>query len=249
MPKLVYAILHLPSDSAATDSLIGEVSGISGNRLYLVSQQNISALTSNCSNGKEAWTKENALIFAHIIETFSEKYTLLPVRFPTLVESDEVITGLLKTHFLAFENNLKMVENKSEFGLKVLWDYDKVKAEIKNKPEVTGVKSDDYFSKNSVTTNYLFEKIKKHKLDDAILNFVDEFIESLNIRLKLIPYEAKFKKMVSDTIMLDAVFLIGNEHHGQIKEVVIFLGEQYSGLQFLVTGPWPPYSFTEVKIE
>ncbi len=248
MPKLIYAILHQASDSA-TAALIGNVAGISGERLYLISQQNISALASNYSAGQEPWKKEKALEFAQIIETFSEKYTLLPVRFGTVVAADTDITKLLKTHYEAFENNLKKVENKSEFGLKVLWDFEKVKVEMKNKPEVTGLRSDDYFSKNSTTTNYLFGKIKKLKLDDAIMHFVDEFIESLNSRLNSISFDANFKKMVSGSIMLDAVFLINKKNHGQFKAAVVSLGDQYPGLQFLITGPWPPYSFTDVKIE
>lgn len=249
MPKLIYAILRHPTDSAATASMFAGVSGMSGAQMYLVSHQNIGALVSSFSTSQDSWTKENALEFAQIIESFFEKTNLLPVRFATVVESDEVISKLLQTHYEAFENNLKKVENKSEFGIKVLWDYQKVKVEIKSKPEVTGVKSGDYFSKNNATTNYLFEKIKKHRLDDAILNFVNEFIETLNVCLKSLPYEAKLKKMVSDSIMLDAVFLIEKERNGKFKDVIISLGDQYPGLQFLITGPWPPYSFTEIKIQ
>jgi hypothetical protein len=249
MPKLIYAILENPTDKAATATLIAGVSGIFGAQLYLVSNQNISALVSNFNTGVNSWTRENALEFAQIIERFFGKTNLLPVRFGTVVESDEVISKLLQSHFDAFQNNLKKVENKSEFGIKVLWDYGKIKNDMMNKPEVTGVKSGDYFSKSTATANYLFEKIKKNKLEDAILNYVDDFIETVNHRLNPIPFEAKFKKMVSDSIMLDAVFLIENDKHRQFKDMVVSLGEHFSGLQFLITGPWPPYSFTEVKIE
>ncbi|MCF8230516.1 MAG: GvpL/GvpF family gas vesicle protein [Bacteroidales bacterium] len=249
MPKLIYAIIPNPSHSAGTASPAAISPGIAGAQLHLVSNQNISALVSNFSTDQDSWSKENALEFAQIIERFFMKTNLLPVRFATVVESDEVIFKLLQSHHDAFQNNLKKVEHKSEFGIKVLWDYGKIKNEMMSKPEVTGVKSGDFFSKDTATTNYLFEKIKKNKLEDAILNFVDEFIETMNHRLKPIPFEAKFKKMVSDSIMLDAVFLIENDKHGQFKKVVVSLGEQYPNLQFLITGPWPPYSFTEIKIE
>jgi hypothetical protein len=249
MPKLIYAILRNLTDSTATVSLVNQTTGIAGTQLYLVSNQNIAALVSDFNTGTNSWTKENVLEFGKIIEHFSEKINLLPVRFGTAVESDEVISKLLLNHYEAFESNLKKVKNKSEFGIKVLWDYGKIKNEMMNKPEVTGVKSGDYFSKNTATTNYLFEKIKKNKLEDAILKYVDDFIETMNHRLKPIPYEAKFKKMVSDSIMLDAVFLIQAKQRPQFKEIVVSLGEQFPDLQFLITGPWPPYSFTEVKIE
>lgn len=249
MPKLIYAIIPNPSHSAGSASPATISPGIAGTQLHLVSNQNISALVSNYSTDQDSWTKENALEFAQIVEHFFEKTNLLPVRFGTVVESDEVVSKLLQTHYKAFESNLKKVENKSEFGIKVMWDYGEIKTEMMSKPEVTGVKADDYFSKNTATTNYLFEKIKKNKLEDAILNYVDKFIEILNTRLKSIPYEAKYKKMVSDSMMLDAVFLIENDKHGQFKDVIISLGGQYSNLQFLITGPWPPYSFTEIKIE
>lgn len=249
MNKIIYAILDSQNSDLIPKDLLTEKTGVAGAVLYPVSFINISAIASNCGSGKQTWVKESVLEFAGVIEKLSEHTNLLPVRFGTILQSDDVIRQLLLNNYDDFESNLKKVANKAEFGLKVLWDYEKLKNEIKDKSGSVEIKAGDYFKQNTVHTNYLLGKMKQHKLDDAVLQYVEKFIVEINHCLKPLNPETKFKKMVSDSIMLDAVFLIKKTHYQEFKHVIETVGQQHADLQFLLTGPWPPYSFVDIHIE
>jgi hypothetical protein len=249
MNKLIYAILDSQNSDIASEGLLTEETGVAGAVLYPVSFKNISAIVSNCGPGKQTWVKKSVLEFAGVIEKLSEHTNLLPVRYGTMLQSDEVIRQLLQSHYDAFKSNLKKVANKAEFGLKVLWDYEKLKNEIKEKSGAVEIKSGDYFKQNTVHTNYLLGKMKRHKLDDAVLQYVEKFIEEINHSFIPLNPETKFKKLVSDSIMLDAVFLIEKSKHNDFKAIIEIIGQQHADFQFLLTGPWPPYSFVDIHIE
>jgi hypothetical protein len=248
MSKIIYAILDQTASGENLKTIFSEITGLCKAELYLVSSGNISALVSNCYQEKQTWAKEQVLEFAGVTEKLSEYTNLLPVRFDTILHSDDAIRQLLETHYTAFVNNLKKTADKAEFGLKVLWDFEKTKNEINKKSKTDEIQAGDYFRRSTANTSYLFEKLKKHKSDEALLQYVETFAEKIIQALKPINPEAKFRKMVSDSIMLDAVFLIDKAQQDIFKEEIVALAKPYGDLQFLITGPWPPYSFIDIKI-
>jgi len=249
MSKLIYAIIDHNNKQDIRNAFFSCTSGISAAKLYAVSEHNISAIVSSFSSGGQTWAKEQVLEFASVTEKLSEHVNLLPVRFGTILKSDDDIRQLLVKHYNAFETNLKKTANKIEFGLKVLWDCEKIKHEIKKKSEPNELNAGDYFRQSSIHTNYLFEKMKQHKLDDAVLQYVDKFIDNIRGAIQALNSDTKFKKTVSDSIMLDAVFLVNKKQYDEFKDIIISFGNQHAGLQFLLTGPWPPYSFMDIRIE
>ncbi len=248
MSKIIYAIIDHHNKHDVLKSFFESTPGISGARLYALTQNNISAVASSFSPGGQSWAKEQVLDFASITEKLSEHFNLLPVRFGSVMQSDDAIRELLMKNHDAFETNLRKVENKAEFGLKVLWNFEKTKNEIKQRSKPDEICAGDYFKKSSVHTNYLFEKMKQHKLDDAVLQYVEKFIDDIRGVMQALSPDIKFKKMVSDSIMLDAVFLVSKNQHTGFKDIIVSLGQQHPDLQFLLTGPWPPYSFTDIRI-
>lgn len=249
MSKIIYAFIDLNNKQDILSAFFSSTPGISGAKLFAVTENNIAAIASSFSSGGQTWAKEQVLEFAGVIEKLSEYVNLLPVRFGTILKSDDDIRQLLVTHYSAFETNLKKTANKTEFGLKVLWDFEKTKNEIKKKSEPIEIHARNYFRQSSVHTNYLFEKMKQHKLDNSVLQYVEKFINDIREAMQALNPDTKFKKMISDSIMLDAVFLVNKKQHDEFKDIIVSFGKQHTGLQFLLTGPWPPYSFMDIRIE
>ncbi len=248
MSKIIYAILDQTASGENLKTIFSEITGLCKAELYLVSSGNICALVSNCKQEKQTWTKEQVLEFAGITEKLFEYANLLPVRFGTILQADDTIRQLLETHYTAFVNNLIKTSGRAEFGLKVLWDFEKIKTDISIKSKPDQIQAGDYFKRSTANTSYLFEKLKKHKADEALLQYVETFTKKIIQALKPLNCDANFKKMISDSIMLDAVFLIDKTQQEIFKEEIVALGNAYSDLQFLITGPWPPYSFIDIKI-
>lgn len=249
MDKIIYAILASNQRKTELNDLLKGIRGISGSDLYALSFNDISVAVSDFTPSKFTINKELAIDFARVIEELSQQVTLLPVRFGTFLKSDEIVNQLLINHYDSFLKNLQKVENKYEFGLKALWDYEKCSEQIRVKAESEKVKADDYFSTSTIHTNYLLEKIKKHRLEDALLKHVEQLIEDISRRLAQINPDFKFKKMVTNSIILDAVFLVEKNKRDEFIQAIEALKQQKADLQFLLTGPWPPYSFVDITIE
>jgi hypothetical protein len=247
--KIIYAIVASNRSHAKLGDLMKGIQGISGSTLYALSFKGISVAVSDFTPSKFTINKGLAIDFARVIEELSQSVTLLPVRFGTFLKSDEIINQLLINHYDSFLKNLHQVENKYEFGLKVLWDYEKCSEEIRVKVASEEVKAADYFSTSTVYTNYLLEKIKKNRLEDALLKHIEQLIEEVSRHLAQINPDCKFKKMVTNNIILDAFFLVKKNKKDEFIKAIEALKQQQADLQFLLTGPWPPYSFVDIAID
>jgi len=249
MEKIIYAIIANKGNPQQVNEIAKNIRGITGSNLYALNFEDISVAISDFPASKFVVSKELAIDFARVIEELSQHLTVLPIRFGTAVKSDEIVNQLLSGNYHAFLNNLLKVEDKHEFGLKVIWDYDKCSEKIKKIVESEPYTIDTFFTKSTVSTNYLLEKVKKHRLEDALLKHVEQLIEEISWHLTQINPESKFKKMLSQSIILDGVFLVEKAKKEAFIVAIEALNLLHDDLHFLLTGPWPPYSFVEITIE
>lgn len=249
MEKIIYAIIANKGNPQQVNEITKNIRGITGSNLYALNFEDISVAISDFPASKFVVSKELAIDFARVIEELSQNLTVLPIRFGTAVKSDEIINQLLSGNYHTFLNNLLKVENKHEFGLKVIWDYDKCSEKIKKIVELEPYTIDTFFTKSTASTNYLLEKVKKHRLEDALLKHVEQLIEEISWHLTQINPESKFKKMLSQSIILDGVFLVEKAQKEVFIKAIEALNLLHDDLHFLLTGPWPPYSFVEITID
>jgi len=248
MKKIIYAILLTNRNHAETSDLMNGIKGITDADIYTISFNDISIAVSDFTLPKEATNKELAIDFARVIEALSQQLTLLPVRFGTFIKSDEIANKLLINHYDSFFRNLQKVEDKCEFGLKVLYDHDTFIKKISAKA-AADIDPREYFSTTTIHTNYLLEKIKKNKLEDTLLKYVEQLIEDISLHLIQINPDSKFTKMVTNSILLDAAFLIKKSKKDEFIQAIEVFNQEHKDLQFLLTGSWPPYSFVDIVIE
>ena len=87
-------------------------------------------------------------------------------------------------------------------------------------------------------------KVVKKGLEDEPNGLVKEILEPLNkLAVKTIQGD-KF----SDRLLLNNSFLVEKKKFSQFSEKVGELEGKNPELKFLYTGPWPPYSFVNIKI-
>jgi len=249
MKKIIYAILSTNQSHTDISDLMNGMKGIMGADIYALSFNDISIAVSDFTSSKDLTNRELAIDFAGVIEALSQQVTLLPVRFGTFIKTDEIVQQLLINHYDSFLKNLQKVENKCEFGLKVLCDYETFSHKISAQAAAVEVQPSEYFSTNTIHTNYLLEKIKINKLEDSLFTYVDQLIEDISLQLTQINPDSKYKKMVTNSILLDAVFLVEKNKKDEFIQAISSFEQQHDALQFLVTGSWPPYSFVDIVIE
>jgi hypothetical protein len=248
---LIYSILSLKINPGQLSVLLNRMKGISGTGLFAVSFNEISAVVSETESAAIIAVKSNAIEYAGIIEKLSHDFTLLPMRFGSVMGSDIEIIKMLETNYSEIQTNLNQVENKFEFGLKVFCDSEKLKEGLQSKTgnETKTSASIDQEIKKSVFRDYVNKKLKEHRLEELMLNFIDSVIEKITRHLARLNAVSKFKKMATASIIVDAVFILDKGSKDDLIDTVRVLQDDYPELNFVLTGPWPPYNFVETTIK
>ena len=237
--KCIYAVL----DSNQNSDL--GIKGLNGGAVYTLAYKDISAAVSDIEKDDLKVNEACALSYGRIIESIMEGCALLPMRFGTLVKGDREVIGLLEECYDKFTVNLRQVRGKSEYGLKVFWDVEKINLQLMVPGGKEDLKGLDRLKGDSPYKGYLLGKLKEHKLEEALVKKAQGIIEDIHKPLAELSFLNKFKKMTTQKIILDAVYLVEKEKKDVFVRGFKELSERRQDLKFLLTGPWPPYNFVE----
>ena len=244
--KCIYAILD-PNVNGSDHK--PDIMGLGSSSVYFVGFRDISAAVSNVNRDTIKVSSDIAFSYEKIIEDLWAKFNLLPMRFGTVMKNDTNIVEILKRNYSDFVDNLKKVENKSEFGLKILLDMNKIDYKSENTFNLDNYKKLKQLNKNSIYRNYLIDKLKQHKSEDSFMKKIDDIIEEIHNPLQKLSYLYKVKKMVTPKIILNATYLIKNDIKEEFIQTIKQIKREKRDLNFLLTGPWPPYNFVNLSIK
>jgi hypothetical protein len=225
--------------------------GIAEAELAVISFNQIMAVVSDIEKADLVANQANAFVFAQVIETLGKQYPLLPMRFGSIMASNDAVTKMLERNYTEIQHNLGKIENKSEFGLKIFCDSEKLTAEliVKSETATSPTVKPDTDTKNSVFREYVNKKLKEHRLEALMLTYVDSVITLVSEHLAQLNSINKIQKMATRSIIIDAVFLVEKERKSEVIQVVADMQNQYPGLNFILTGPWPPYNFVDFIVK
>jgi len=251
MGIIIYCILLVKRDTEKLNSLLNDIKGISNTDLFAISSNEIAVVVSDIEKHGLTADRSNTLKYASVVEQIFQQFALLPMRFGSVIESREMVTKLLERNYIEILQNLYKVESKYEFGLKVFCDSGKLKEELieKSSDNIQAPVKTVPEIKRSVFRDYVDKKLREHKLEELMLAYVDQVISKITTYLSMFNSVNKFRKMVTETTILDAIFLIDKDHKSAIIHAVDDLQGQYPTLNFILTGPWPPYNFVEITLK
>ena len=96
-------------------------------------------------------TRENVLAHERVNEAVMRDHTVIPMSFGTVFKTRDDIIELLRGAYSAFIDVLLKMEDKVEFGLKVLWERDEVVKQIEREDDdVRQLKSEIFESLRDV---------------------------------------------------------------------------------------------------
>lgn len=243
---MLYAITVLPDQPEFLLSFLSTVRGVDNSKLSVISHNGLMAIFGETVKGKAVANTENVLMYATVIEAMFRNFTVLPVRYGTLMDSEKAVIALLEKYGKAFKQNLSRLENKEELSLKVLWDPQKGNDKIRQ--QLQAYRAVAPFTGNSVSKEYLLRKLKEHQFENALQSYVKRLVDEIGKLVIRFNTLHQFKKMVSETIILDAVFLLEKGQKKAFTQAIEQLRNKHESLHFFLTGPWPPYSFVELNI-
>jgi len=241
--KYVYCVIE------ASDQLrFGPIGiGADPSDVYSVHFRNLAAVVSDAPLEVLDSTRENVLAHERVNETVMREHTVIPMSFGTIFKTREDIVELLRSAAEAFGDVLNKMQNKLEFGLKVLWDRDQAVRELENEDEDIGRLKKEISSQKGPT---YFARMQYGRLVDAALQARSErYVAEILDELRDVSVASRVNKPIGDKMIMNAAFLISRDRETAFDARVKSIASRFDRLTFKYTGPWPPYNFVNIRLK
>jgi len=144
---------------------------------------------------------------------------------------------------------LDKMQDKIEFGLKVLWDREKVISNLEREnDEIRRLK--DEISRHSSSSTYFARMQLGRLIETALTDQADAYIREVYSQLRDTAVASRANKPIGDRMIMNAAFLIERDREAEFDLKVKEIASKYEGkLSFKYTGPWPPYNFVHIRLK
>jgi len=215
--------------------------------VHTVHYRDLAAVVSDTPIVAHDPTRDNVLAHQKVNETVMREHTVIPMSFGTVFKTRDDIVELLRSAYEAFGDVLNKMQNKLEFGLKVLWDRDLVVREIEQadddirrlKGEISSQKGSTYFARMQYG----------RLIDAALQQRSEQYVTEIFNHLRDVSVASRTNKPIGDKMIMNAAFLVSRDAESKFDAKVKAIGARHDKLTFKYTGPWPPYNFVNIRLK
>ena len=241
--KYVYCIVHTNDPCRFGPIGIGSEPA----EVHTVNYKDIAAVVSDTPLEVYDPTRENVLAHERVNEVVMRDFTVIPMSFSTVFKTSEDIVELLRSAYDAFRDVLVKMQDKLEFGLKVLWEPETIIREIEKdddnlrllRQEISHQKGSTYFARMQ------YGRLVDSLLQDRSDKLVSEIIDGLSG----VCVASRTNKPIGDKMILNGAFLVARDREPDFDSKVKEIDARYENLIFKYTGPWPPYNFVNIRLK
>ena len=225
--------------------------GEKGDLVHTIRYQDLAAIVSSSPIIKYPVTRANSMAHIKVLEMAMQNYTVLPVRFCTIAETEEIIIAkVLQARYQEFVDLLAEMEGKIELGVRARWtDLNAIFSEVVEEHKDIKAIKEALFSERNEQKKYA-GKIKigqmvQKALEEKKKREARELLEAL----KPLSLDHKENQIYGDMNLISVAFLITREQEGafdlKMQELEKAYGERK---QLKYIGPVVPYNFVEVVV-
>jgi Gas vesicle synthesis protein GvpL/GvpF len=225
--------------------------GERNDRVYTLHYQNLAAIVSASPIIKYAVTRADSMAHIKVLEKAMEEYTVLPVRFCTIAETEEIIIEkVLKARYQEFVDLLSEMEGKMELGVRARWtDLDAIFSEVvEENKDIKAIKEVLLHERNEqkrYAGRIKIGQLVQKALEEKKKREVNELLKAL----KPLSLDYKENRIYGDMNLVSAAFLIAKEQEEAFDHKMRELEEAYGARKNLkYIGPVVPYNFVEVVV-
>ncbi len=249
MSVIVYAILDSNQVNNSSSPGIGSFSSGTGVELEFVSANTLTAIVSSQPDNTLSTSRQEVLAYAEIVDDISKKYSILPMRYGSVVPSCTDVTALLEKNSELFIKALNRVMNKEEYSLRLFFSHQYQRTPVhEQSPDIT-CSSPDILLGGTENKNYLLKKYHQHRAEEKHVQYIENIQSAVARDLKKITDIVDFKKRSTSGCIIDAVLLIDRVAKNELLAFVADMQSIYPEHNVILTGPWPPYNFAQIKLE
>ena len=215
--------------------------------VYTINFKDMAAVISDVPIAPLDSTRENVLAHERVNETVMREHTVIPMSFGTIFKTREDIVELLRSAYDAFADVLAKMQDKLEFGLKVLWDREEIVRTIEMEDEdIHRLKSEISSQKGST----YFARMQYGRLiESALLQRSERYGAELLQQLRDVSVASRVNRSIGDKMIMNAAFLVQRDQEQAFDRRIKAIASRFAALTFKYTGPWPPYNFVNIRLK
>jgi hypothetical protein len=211
--------------------------GISGAAVRIAKFEDVSALVSVCRADTFKVTRKNALAHHEVVRSITKQTTPLPARFGTIVTVQQ-LSSYISTNRQAIKAKLAHVRGGVEMNVRMIATI----ADISPDSTVDNVLGPG--------TAFLLEKQREILREQVGVAQKGQLSAWLREKLGNLIKEEKISVVPSETVILArADHLIGRGDVEEYRTKMARAVAERPEVRFMVSGPWPPYSFANIELE
>jgi hypothetical protein len=219
------------------DAPAAPVSGISGAPVRVIRVEDLSLLVSDYeSDTPPPVTRENALAHAAVVSSVLTETTPLPFRFGSIV-TEEQLRSYLLTHKQNLEAKLAQVRGCVEMSVKIIGNPDKGETERSSIDE------------DGPGARFLKEKQRELRGGERRAETAKQVDAWLKEQVKPYVRQEQTTLCPTEKLIVAAAHLVVREQVTKYRDRLAEARKTRPELHFLVSGPWPPYTFSNIELE
>lgn len=239
--KYVYCVA---SDVGSIDGL---PLGLGSLEVRQVSFGGITALVSDIDPDHLVGSGQNVLIHQEVVQAALRlSPAVVPCRFGTLLTDEKKILSFLEAHSTSLETGLARVRGKVEVSVEAIFEIDTMAL---GQGEGGG-------ESGAAGEKYLLAKRERYKIARALREQAERLGRELNEATAPLWKEAKAhrrplpslrSRTADEGLLLSLCYLVDRDKVPAFHRAYQQFKRRWPTVKFLYTGPWPSYSFAELK--
>lgn len=201
------------------------------------------------------WVEDKVCAHQTILESLLDTHTVVPMRFCTIYRSEDRVQEMLAQHYDRLVETLTRLEGKQEWGIKLYCDQTLLSQQVEQVSDrVEAFKAE--IEQESSGAAYFMKKKMAALIEEEVERLTDDYAQSSHDRLSSYAEEVvinalRDKQLTGreETMVLNGAYLVDEQRLADFRAALEELQEDHGnlGFEYELTGPWPPYSFTNIE--
>ncbi|GMU04051.1 GvpL/GvpF family gas vesicle protein [Corallococcus caeni] len=214
-----------------------DLAGLGAAPVRAVREAGLAALVSEVAGPRVVPTREHLLIHQRVTEAVVREHTLVPVAFGTVLPSEERVRELLRVARAPLNRALSDLEGRVELGLKVYCHGDALTRRlVEAQPGLSRGPSEP-------------EEDHEARLEAALRDRTAKDLDGLRAGLRPLAEAAHEAPPLGERMLWNAAWLVDRTRVAAFEARVQSLVARLDTYTFRLTGPWPAYSFVDVRLD
>ncbi len=184
-----------------------------------------------------------------VIEQVMKQWTIVPVKFGTMVESEEQVRAFLHEGYDLLSGELSRMEGKIEIDVVARWELPKVLVTLPRRNAEVLAKQQEVARKGALAG--VEEKIALGKaIEQALAAEKARYRQDILHALQQLAADVRLHPPASEDMIFNGSFLLDRRDEAAFAGAVDMLDRDFENmLNFRIVGPLPVYSFATLVLE